>query len=146
MRDNDCSDLSFILRDAYILNTFATVYYDPILEMADHPARDKTFRALNKARAEALGLPTPKVLYSNVGNITVGQLQKDISHNLENPFNFWIDDANLYLANQDGLYIINLDGDLIYSINQKFQDSLKVFNSNNQYYLSDSKNLYTLIE
>ena len=88
------------------------------------------------------------VLTYNKVNIfsSQGQLQKDISHKLENPFNFWIDDANLYLANQDGLYIINLDGDLIYSINQKFQDSLKVFNSNNQYYFADSKNLYTLIE
>ena len=88
------------------------------------------------------------VLTYNKVNIfsSQGQLQKDISHKLENPFNFWIEDANLYLANQDGLYIINLDGDLIYSINQKFQDSLKVFNSNNQYYFADSKNLYTLIE
>lgn len=88
------------------------------------------------------------VLTYNKVNIfsSQGQLQKDISHKLENPFNFWIDDANLYLANQDGLYIINLDGDLIYSIKQKFQDFLKVFNSNNQYYFSDSKNLYTLIE
>ena len=88
------------------------------------------------------------VLTYNKVNIfsSQGQLQKDISHKLENPFNFWIDDANLYLANQDGLYIINLDGDLIYSIKQKFQDFLKVFNSNNQYYFVDSKNLYTLIE
>ena len=88
------------------------------------------------------------VLTYNKVNIfsSQGQLQKDISHKLENPFNFWIDDANLYLANQDGLYIINLDGDLIYSIKQKFQDFLKVFNSNNQYYFADSKNLYTLIE
>ena len=88
------------------------------------------------------------VLTYNKVNIfsSQGQLQKDISHKLENPFNFWIYDANLYLANQDGLYIINLDGDLIYSIKQKFQDFLKVFNSNNQYYFADSKNLYTLIE
>ena len=88
------------------------------------------------------------VLTYNKVNIfsSQGQLQKDISHKLENPFNFWIDDANLYLANQDGLYIINLDGDLIYSVKQKFQDFLKVFNSKNQYYFADSKNLYTLIE
>lgn len=81
MRDNDCSDLSFILRDAYIRNTFATVYYDPILEMADHPARDKTFKAHSKARAEALALPTPTVLYKNVSEIPIGQLQKDIGAN-----------------------------------------------------------------
>jgi len=75
-----------------------------------------------------------------------GYLHKDITHGIKNPFNFWIDDVNLYLANQDGLSIKNFDGELIYSIKQKFHDFLKVYNSNNQYYFADSKNLYTLIE
>lgn len=81
MRDNDCSDLSFILRDAYIRNRFATVYYDPILEMADYGARQKIFNAHSKARAEALASGRPTVLYNNVSEIPIGQLQKDIGAN-----------------------------------------------------------------
>lgn len=81
MRDNDCSDLSFILRDAYIRNTFATVYYDPILEMANYGARDKIFNAHSKARAEDLASARPTVLYNNVSEIPIGQLQKDIGAN-----------------------------------------------------------------
>ncbi len=75
-----------------------------------------------------------------------GYLQKEISHNQENPFTFWTDGKHLYLANQDGINIINFNGELIDSIKQKFVDFLKLFRSNNQYYFIDSKNLYTLSE
>ena len=75
-----------------------------------------------------------------------GYLQKEITHNQENPFNFWTDSENLYLANQDGIHIINFNGEIINSIKQKFQDFLKFFESYNQYYFVDSKNLYTLSE
>ena len=75
-----------------------------------------------------------------------GYLQKDIKHELENPFNFWTDGENLFLANQDGLSILDLDGELINTIKNKFLDFLKVFKIDNQYYFVDSKNLYTLIE
>ena len=75
-----------------------------------------------------------------------GYLQKEIAHNQENPFNFWTDGENLYLVNQDGISIINLNGELINSVKQKFVDFLKFFKSNNQYYFVDSRNLYTLSE
>ena len=75
-----------------------------------------------------------------------GYLQKEIAHSQENPFNFWTDGENLYLANQDGISIINLNGELINSIKEKLTDFLKFFKSNNQYYFVDSKNLYTLSE
>jgi hypothetical protein len=75
-----------------------------------------------------------------------GYLQKEINHSQENPFNFWTDGKNLYLANQDGISMINFNGELISSIKQKFVDFLKLFKSNNQYYFVDSKNLYTLSE
>jgi hypothetical protein len=75
-----------------------------------------------------------------------GYLQKEINHSQENPFNFWTDGENLYLANQDGISMINFNGELINSIKQKFVDFLKLFKSNNQYYFVDSKNLYTLSE
>jgi hypothetical protein len=75
-----------------------------------------------------------------------GYLQKEINHSQENPFNFWTDGENLYLANQDGISMINFNGELISSIKQKFVDFLKLFKSNNQYYFVDSKNLYTLSE
>ena len=75
-----------------------------------------------------------------------GYLQKEIDHSQENPFNFWTDGKYLYLANQDGISMINFNGELINSIKQKFVDFLKLFKSNNQYYFADSKNLYTLSE
>jgi hypothetical protein len=75
-----------------------------------------------------------------------GYLQKEINHSQENPFNFWTDGKYLYLANQDGISMINFNGELINSIKQKFVDFLKLFKSNNQYYFADSKNLYTLSE
>ena len=75
-----------------------------------------------------------------------GYLQKEINHSQENPFNFWTDGKYLYLANQDGISMINFNGELISSIKQKFVDFLKLFKSNNQYYFVDSKNLYTLSE
>ena len=75
-----------------------------------------------------------------------GYLQKEIAHNQENPFNFWTDGESLYLANQDGISVINFNGELINSIKQKFIDFLKFFKSNNQYYFVDSRNLYTLSE
>ncbi len=75
-----------------------------------------------------------------------GYLQKEFLHNQENPFIFWIDSENLYLANQDGINIINFNGKLINSIKQKFVDFLEFFESNNQYFFIDSKNLYILSE
>ena len=75
-----------------------------------------------------------------------GYLQKEIAHSQENPFNFWTDGESLYLANQDGISVINFNGELINSIKQKFTDFLKFFKSNNQYYFVDSRNLYTLSE
>jgi len=75
-----------------------------------------------------------------------GYLQKEIAHSQENPFNFWTDGENLYLANQDGISVINLNGELINSIKEKLTDFLKFFKSNNQYYFVDSRNLYTLSE
>ena len=75
-----------------------------------------------------------------------GYLQKEIAHNQENPFNFWTDGKNLYLANQDGISIVNFNGEIIESIKQKFTDFLKIFENNNQYYFIDSRNLYTLSE
>ena len=75
-----------------------------------------------------------------------GYLQKEITHGLENPYNFWTDGETLYLANQDGISIINFNGELINSIKQKFVDFLKFFKSNNQYYFVDSRNLYILSE
>ena len=59
---------------------------------------------------------------------------------------FWTDGENLYLANQDGISVINLNGELINSIREKLTDFLKFFKSNNQYYFVDSRNLYTLSE
>ena len=75
-----------------------------------------------------------------------GYLQKEIAHNQENPFNFWTDGKNLYLVNQDGISIINFNGEIIESKKQKFTDFLKIFENNNQYYFIDSRNLYTLSE
>ena len=75
-----------------------------------------------------------------------GYLQKEIAHSQENPFNFWTDGENLYLANQDGISVINLNGELINSIKEKLTDFLKFFKSNNNYYFVDSSNLYTLSE
>jgi len=75
-----------------------------------------------------------------------GYLQKEIAHNQENPFNFWTDGKNLYLVNQDGISIVNFNGEIIESIKQKFTDFLKIFENNNQYYFIDSRNLYTLSE
>ena len=75
-----------------------------------------------------------------------GYLQKEITHGLESPYNFWTDGETLYLANQDGISIINFNGELINSIKQKFVDFLKFFKSNNQYYFVDSRNLYILSE
>lgn len=75
-----------------------------------------------------------------------GYLQKEIAHSQENPFNFWTDGENLYLANQDGISVINLNGELINSIKEKLTDFLKFFKSNNNYYFLDSRNLYTLSE
>jgi len=75
-----------------------------------------------------------------------GYLLKEIAHSQENPFNFWTEGENLYLANQDGINIINFNSELTNSIKQKFTDFLKIFKSNNQYFLVDSRNLYTLSE
>ena len=75
-----------------------------------------------------------------------GYLQKEIAHSQENPINFWTDGENLYLANQDGINVINFNGELINSIKQKFTDFLKFYKINNQYYFVDSRNLYTLSE
>ena len=75
-----------------------------------------------------------------------GYLQKEITHNQKNPFNFWTDSENLYLANKDGINVIDYNGELINSIKQKFEDFLKFFESNNQYYFVDSRNLYILSE
>ena len=75
-----------------------------------------------------------------------GYLQKEIAHSQENPFNFWTDGKYLYLANQDGISIINFNGESINSVEQKFTDFFKFFKSNNQYYFVDSRNLYTLSE
>ena len=75
-----------------------------------------------------------------------GYLQKEIVHSQENPFNFWTDGENLYLANQDGISIINLNGELINAVKVKLTDFLKFFKSNNQIYFVDSRNLYTLSE
>jgi len=75
-----------------------------------------------------------------------GNLRKEIAHGQENPFNFWTNGESLYLANQDGISVINFNGDLINSIKQKFTDFLKFFKSNNQYYFIDSRNFYTLSE
>ena len=75
-----------------------------------------------------------------------GYLQKEIAHSQENPFNFWTDGENLYLANQDGISVINFNGELINSIKEKLTDFLKFFKSNNKYYFVDSRNLYTLSE
>ncbi|MFL2514416.1 MAG: hypothetical protein ACJ0RK_03610 [Alphaproteobacteria bacterium] len=75
-----------------------------------------------------------------------GYLQKEIAHSQENPFNFWTDGENLYLVNQDGISVINLNGELINSIKEKLTDFLKFFKSNNNYYFVDSRNLYTLSE
>ena len=75
-----------------------------------------------------------------------GILLKEIVHKQENSFSFWIDIEKIYLAHQDGLSIINLNGELVHSIEQKFINSLKTIVSNNQYYFLDSKNLYTLSE
>ena len=75
-----------------------------------------------------------------------GYLRKEIAHSQENPFNFWTDGESLYLANQDGISVINFNGELINSIKQKLTDFLKFFKSNNQYYFIDSRNFYTLSE
>jgi multidrug efflux pump len=75
-----------------------------------------------------------------------GYLQKEIAHSQENPFSFWTDGENLFLANQDGISVINFKGELINSVKAKFTDFLKFFESNNQYYFVDSRNLYTLSE
>ena len=75
-----------------------------------------------------------------------GYLLKEILHKQENSFSFWIDNEKIYLAHQDGLSIINLNGELVHFIEQKFINSLKTFVSNNQYYFLDSKNLYTFSE
>jgi len=75
-----------------------------------------------------------------------GILLKEIVHKQENSFSFWIDIEKIYLAHQDGLSIINLNGELVHSIEQKFINSLKTIVSNNQYYFLDSKNLYTFSE
>ena len=75
-----------------------------------------------------------------------GYLQKEIAHKQENPFNFWTDGVNLHLANQEGISIIDFNGEVIYSIKQKFTDFLKFFKSNNQYYFLDRRNLYILSE
>ena len=75
-----------------------------------------------------------------------GHLQKEIAHSQENPFNFWTDGESLYLANQDGISIINFNGELINSIKVKFTDFLKFFKSNNHYYFVDSRNFYILSE
>ena len=48
-------------------------------------------------------------------------MQKEIAHSQENPFNFWTDGENLYLANQDGINVFNFNGELINSIKQKFK-------------------------
>ena len=75
-----------------------------------------------------------------------GYLQKEIAHSQENPFSFWTDGENLFLANQDGISVINFKGELINSVKEKFTDFLKFFESNNKYYFVDSRNLYTLSE
>ena len=75
-----------------------------------------------------------------------GYLRKEFAHNQENPFSFWTVSENLYLANQDGINVINYNGELINTIKQKFEDFLKFFENNNQYYFVDSSNLYTLSE
>ena len=75
-----------------------------------------------------------------------GYLHKEIAHSKENPFTFWTEGENLYLANQDGISILNFNGEIIASIKQKFVDFLKILKSNNQYYFVDSRNLYTLSE
>ncbi len=75
-----------------------------------------------------------------------GYLRKEFAHNQENPFSFWTVSENLYLANQDGINVINYNGELINTIKQKFEDFLKFFENNNQYYFVDSGNLYTLSE
>jgi hypothetical protein len=75
-----------------------------------------------------------------------GYLQKEIVHSQENPFSFWTDGENLFLTNQDGISVINFKGELINSVKEKFTDFLKFFESNNQYYFVDSRNLYTLSE
>jgi hypothetical protein len=75
-----------------------------------------------------------------------GYLQKEITHSQENPFSFWTDGENLFLANQDGISVINFNGELINLVKEKFTDFLKFFESNNQYYFVDSRNLYTLSE
>ena len=56
-----------------------------------------------------------------------GYLQKEIAHSQENPFSFWIDGENLYLANQDAISVINFNGEIINSVKQKFADFFKVF-------------------
>ena len=75
-----------------------------------------------------------------------GYLRKEFAHNQENPFSFWTVSEYLYLANQDGINVINYNGELINTIKQKFEDFLKFFENNNQYYFVDSGNLYTLSE
>ncbi len=75
-----------------------------------------------------------------------GYFLKEIVHNQDNCFNFWIDNEQIYLLHQDGLSVINLNGELVHSIEQKFFDFLDIIVSNNQYYFLDSKNLYTFGE
>ena len=75
-----------------------------------------------------------------------GYLRKEIAHSQENPFNFWTNGKNLYLANQDRLTILDINGRVVNSIEQKFLNFLNFFESNNQYYFVDSRNLYTLSE
>lgn len=75
-----------------------------------------------------------------------GDLQKEITHNKKDPFNFWINNKNFYLVNKDGLSIINLNGEVIHLIKQKFFDFLKIFENNNQHYFVDSRYLYTVSE
>ena len=75
-----------------------------------------------------------------------GYLQKEITHGQENPFNFWTNGKDLYLANQDGITILDINGKVVNFIEQKFLDFLNFVENNNQYYFFDIRNLYTLSE
>ena len=56
-----------------------------------------------------------------------GYLQKEIAHIQENPFCFWTDGENLFLANQDGISIINFNGELINLVKENLHRFFKVF-------------------
>lgn len=75
-----------------------------------------------------------------------GILHKEITHNVDKPLTFWINNKNFYLPNKDGLSIIDINGLTQNFINQNFVDFFRILKSDSVLYFADSKNLYSISE